>query len=63
MKAKSQTTLKDGLKCNAIAGDPQSPDMVSFLGWEWTQIGSTPENHFGHKNVILRDIDIGRAHV
>jgi hypothetical protein len=30
---------------------------VSFLGWEWTQIGTTPENHFGHKNVVLRDLD------
>ena len=43
--------------CNASAGDQNNPDMVSFLGWEWTQIGSTPQNHFGHKNVILRDVD------
>jgi hypothetical protein len=43
--------------CNASAGDPKNPDMVSFLGWEWTQIGSTPENHYGHKNVVLRDIE------
>jgi hypothetical protein len=42
-------------QCNAIAGDPQHPDMVTFLGWEWTQIGDKPENHYGHKNVVLRD--------
>jgi hypothetical protein len=30
---------------------------VSFLGWEWTQIGSTPEDHYGHKNVVLRELD------
>ena len=41
-------------QCNAVAGDPANPDMVTFLGWEWTQIGSTPEDHYGHKNVILR---------
>jgi len=29
--------------------------MVTFLGWEWTQIGETPDEHYGHKNVILRD--------
>jgi hypothetical protein len=42
-------------QCNAAAGDPANPDMVTFLGWEWTQIGNTPEDHYGHKNVILRD--------
>ena len=42
-------------ECNAVAGDPENPDMVTFLGWEWTQIGDTPETHYGHKNVVLRD--------
>ncbi|MRI32456.1 hypothetical protein EOPP23_05585 [Endozoicomonas sp. OPT23] len=43
--------------------DPLSPDMVSFLGWEWTQ-GSTnpdPEKHYGHKNVMFRDIEEGKV--
>jgi len=42
-------------ECNARAGSDANPDMVTYLGWEWTQIGTTPENHYGHKNVILRD--------
>ena len=42
-------------QCNAVAGDPASPDVVAFLGWEWTQIGATPADHYGHKNVILRE--------
>jgi hypothetical protein len=42
--------------CNEVAGDPENPDLVSFLGWEWTQMAATPESHYGHKNVILRDI-------
>ena len=41
-------------RCNALAGNPANPDIVAFLGWEWTQIGATPETHYGHKNVILR---------
>ncbi len=42
-------------QCNALAGDAANPDVVAFLGWEWTQIGVTPEDHYGHKNVILRE--------
>ncbi|MFP6609654.1 MAG: DUF3604 domain-containing protein [Deltaproteobacteria bacterium] len=46
-------------RCNEIAGDSSDPDMVSFLGWEWTQIGQTREDHYGHKNVILLETDEG----
>ena len=42
-------------QCNEVAGNPANPDMVTFLGWEWTQIGQTPADHYGHKNVILRE--------
>jgi hypothetical protein len=40
-------------ECNARAGDPLNPDMVSFLGWEWSHIRPSAEEHYGHKNVIL----------
>jgi hypothetical protein len=43
-------------ECSERAGDPKSPDMVPFMGWEWTQTGPTPETHFGHKNVVLRGL-------
>ena len=48
-------------QCNAVAGDLENPDMVTFLGWEWTQIGDTPETHFGHKNIVLRDTAEGQV--
>ncbi|MFK7897741.1 MAG: DUF3604 domain-containing protein [Myxococcota bacterium] len=52
-------TVEAVRECNAISESTpgQDPDMVSFLGWEWTQMGSTPDNHYGHKNVILRDLE------
>jgi hypothetical protein len=45
--------------CNAVSGAGSQPDTVAFLGWEWTQVGSTPENHYGHKNIVLRDLEDG----
>lgn len=43
-------------ECNERAGDSANPDVVSYIGWEWTQAGFTPEDHFGHKNVIFPDL-------
>jgi hypothetical protein len=43
--------------CDATGSEGEDPDLVPFLGWEWTQMGSTPENHWGHKNVLLRDLE------
>jgi hypothetical protein len=48
-------------QCNAIAGDAANPDLVTFLGWEWTQIGRTAADHYGHKNVILLDTEEDRV--
>ena len=46
-------TINSIRQCDAVAGDPANPDLVPFLGWEWTQMGTSPDNHYGHKNVIL----------
>ncbi|MGI9592069.1 MAG: hypothetical protein ACR2P8_11925, partial [Myxococcota bacterium] len=50
-------TVEAVRQCNAVAGDPQNPDVVAYLGWEWTQVGWTADKHWGHKNVVLRDLD------
>ncbi len=48
---------KDAIRqCEAKSPDPSNPDLVSLVGFEWTQVGSTPATHFGHKNVIFRGI-------
>ncbi len=56
--AETKETIR---QCNAVAGDPANPDVVAFLGWEWTQIGATRETHYGHKNVIFRDTEEDRV--
>ncbi len=43
--------------CNARSGTATSPDMVSFVGFEWSQVGRTPADHFGHKNVIFPGLE------
>ncbi|TGL64246.1 DUF3604 domain-containing protein [Leptospira sarikeiensis] len=56
MTSKQWQEEKDLIRqCNANAGDPSNPEMVSFLGWEWTQIGTDVKNHYGHRNVIFKD--------
>ena len=55
-----QNTIEAVRQCNQRAGDPANPDLVSFLGWEWTQAGNTPETHYGHKNIVLKHTDDAR---
>ena len=53
VSAKLWKNTKQSIRqCNALS-DPQNPDLVAFLGYEWTQAGSGPENHYGHKNVVF----------
>ena len=51
-----QDTRRSIQQCDEVAGDENNKDLVSFLGWEWTQVGTKPKNHYGHKNVIIRDV-------
>jgi hypothetical protein len=52
-----QETQEAIRRCDALAGDAGDPDVVPFLGWEWSQVGATPAEHYGHKNVVLRDLE------
>jgi hypothetical protein len=47
---RTKESLRD---CDARAGDGTDPDLVAFAGWEWTQVGATPETHYGHKNIMF----------
>jgi hypothetical protein len=50
-------------QCNALT-DPANPDMVAFLGYEWTQSAQVDATkHYGHKNVVFRDTEEGKVPV
>ena len=44
-------------QCSAVGQNKDDGDLITFTGFEWTQAGSTAENHYGHRNVIFRDQD------
>ncbi len=52
--AETKNTIR---QCQARAGDQSNPDLVSMIGFEWTQVGATPAEHFGHKNVIFLGLE------
>lgn len=44
-------------QCSAVGKNHDDGDLITFTGFEWTQAGTTAENHYGHRNVIFRDQD------
>jgi len=53
MWAETRQAVRD---CNA-QDTSDDPDLFAFTGFEWSQVGITPEEHYGHKNVIFRHTD------
>ncbi len=49
--------------CNAVGGAGEAPDMVSFLGFEWSHVALTAAQHYGHKNVFFKDTAEGSVPV
>jgi len=47
-------------QCSAVGQDGNDQDLITFTGFEWTQAGTTRDNHYGHRNVIFRDQDEAR---
>ena len=56
-----QETIGAIQQCNAVGESGPVPDTVAFLGWEWSQVGRVPDEHFGHKNVIFLETDADKV--
>ena len=54
--ARWHETLESVRACDARAASGGAPDLVPFMGYEWTQAGPTPDTHWGHKNVVFRGL-------
>ena len=53
--------IKESVRqCNAVSNE-EDPDLVTFLGYEWTQVGLYAEDHYGHKNVMFLDTEEGKV--
>ncbi len=51
-----QDAIDSVQRCSQSA-DPDNPDLVAFIGWEWSQVGISAETHYGHHNVLFRDVE------
>ncbi|MCA9510535.1 MAG: DUF3604 domain-containing protein, partial [Myxococcales bacterium] len=55
------TRSKESVRaCNARAGDGGDADLVAFMGFEWSQMGLTPDDHWGHRCVVFPETDDAR---
>ena len=50
----------DSVRQCAQMSDKENPDVIPFIGWEWTQAGFTADTHYGHHNVLYKDLDDGK---
>ncbi len=45
-------------QCAQVSGT-ENPDLIPFIGFEWTQVGFTANDHYGHHNVLFKNIEEG----
>lgn len=50
-------TISSVQDCAFASRDSDNPPIIPLLGWEWTQKSINKSNHYGHKNVILKNIE------
>ncbi|MEP1446924.1 MAG: DUF3604 domain-containing protein [Paraglaciecola sp.] len=49
----------DSIRQCAQMSDKENPDVIPFIGFEWTQAGYTADTHYGHHNVLYKDLKDG----
>lgn len=56
---KWRETIDSINQCNDLSNG--SNDLISFLGYEWTQVNQDYQKHFGHKNIIFRERNVDKV--
>ena len=51
-----EETIESLQDCSVISNQEDEEEIIPILGWEWTQSSLRPQDHYGHKNVILKSI-------
>jgi len=51
-----EETIESLQDCSVISNQVDEEEIIPILGWEWTQSSLRPQDHYGHKNVILKSI-------
>tara|TARA_X000000368_G_scaffold419031_1_gene421639 strand:- start:1076 stop:3277 length:2202 start_codon:yes stop_codon:yes gene_type:complete len=49
-------TITSIQQCSRSLDPDEEKDMVPFIGWEWTQTSLDSNDHYGHKNIIIRGV-------
>ena len=51
-------TIRAVQNCEAVNKGDRAKDLISFVGYEWTQINpDNKDDHYGHKNVLFLETD------
>ena len=51
-------TIRAVQNCEAVNRGDRAKDLISFVGYEWTQINpDNKDDHYGHKNVLFLETD------
>ena len=49
-------SLKSIQQCSNVSNQDDDLNIIPFLGWEWTQTSIKRNEHYGHKNIIIKNI-------
>ena len=49
-------TIESLRNCSLVSEEKDEEEIIPLAGWEWTQTSLNPEEHYGHKNVILKPL-------
>ena len=45
-------------QCSNVSNQDDDLNIIPFLGWEWTQTSIKRNEHYGHKNIIIKNIGV-----